>query len=88
MVILPLCSHLTPYITELPKTQKSAYKRPYKSRKQRRENDRRKNNKSRDVRFLMLVIVGVALVMALALALMRRGEAMSPVAPAAIEALQ
>ncbi|MFC6222120.1 hypothetical protein ACFP2F_02615 [Hymenobacter artigasi] len=75
------------YTTELPTVQKSAYKRPYKSRQQRRETDRRKHDESSDVKFLVRVGVGVALVLALALAFMLKG-AMSPAEPVATEAQQ
>ena len=68
-------------------TKKAAYKRPYKSRQQRREADRRKFDGSNDSRFLMRVAVGVGLLLALVLAFMLKGVK-DPAKPAAIEMSQ
>jgi hypothetical protein len=56
-----------PYTTEAPVTQKSAYQRPYKTRNQRRHEDRRKYDESKDQKFLWRVagIVGILLIVAL-----------------------
>ncbi|HEX8330457.1 MAG TPA: hypothetical protein VF629_23195 [Hymenobacter sp.] len=50
---------------------KTAYQRPYKSRRQRREVDRRKYDEAKDRKFLvrMGVVVGLILIMALGVAL-------------------
>ncbi|WP_310393012.1 hypothetical protein [Hymenobacter sp.] len=51
-------------------SNKSAYQRPYKSRGQRREADRRKTDEARDYKFLIRAasVVGFLLVVALAFA--------------------
>lgn len=54
-------------------SQKSAFKRPYKSRSQRRETDRRKYDESKDRRFLVRAAVGVGLVLVLALSFALKG---------------
>ena len=50
-----------------PTTNKSAYKRPYKSRGQRREIDRRKYDKAKEHRFLRrgALIVGLLVIIVL-----------------------
>ena len=54
-------------------TEKSAYKRPYKSRSQRRETDRRKHDEATDYRFLIRVAVAVGLLVVLALGFAAKG---------------
>ena len=56
-------------------TTKTAYQRPYKSRNQRREADRRKTDDVTDRRFLYKVFGGVALLVVLALAFTFKGLA-------------
>jgi hypothetical protein len=52
---------------------KSAYKRPYKTRRERRETDRNKHADSHDHKFLKRVGVGVALLLLLAVAFAIKG---------------
>lgn len=54
-------------------THKSAYKRPYASRKQRREVDRRKYNQTNDYRFLIWMGVGMAVLVVLVLCFVLKG---------------
>lgn len=54
-------------------TTKSVYQRPYKSRSQRREVDRRKYDAAKDHRFLRRVFVVVGLLMAVALGIAAKG---------------
>ncbi|MDB5236265.1 MAG: hypothetical protein JWR44_3258 [Hymenobacter sp.] len=68
------------YPTQAPVTNKSAYQRPYKSRIQRREADRRKYDETKDYKFLIQVAVGVVLVIVLALAFALKGTFDSPAA--------
>ena len=56
-----------------PATEKGAYKRPYKSRSQRRETDRRKHDETTDSRFLIRIAVAVGLLVALALGFAAKG---------------
>ena len=63
------------------------YKRPYKSRQQRREADRRKHDETNDSKFLVRVAVGVAIVLAVALVFLLKGS-MSSAGPAVTEALR
>jgi len=57
-------------LTTFSSTTKAAYKRPYKSRGQRREVDRRKYDERSDYRFLirMALAVGLLLVVVVGLA--------------------
>lgn len=68
--------------TEVSPNQKSAYQRPYKSRRQRRELARRKHDENTDQKFLIRVaiVVGVLLLVAVGVAL--KG-AIEPEAPSA-----
>ncbi len=54
-------------------TKKAAYQRPYKSRSQRREADRRKHDESNDYRFLMRVGVAVGLLVIVMLGFVAKG---------------
>jgi len=56
-------------------TTKTAYQRPYKSRNQRREADRRKTDDVTNRRFLYKAFGGVALLVVLALAFAFEGLA-------------
>lgn len=65
-------------------TRKAAYQRPYKSRSQRREVDRRKHDEANDYRFLIRVGVGVAVLVVLVLSFVAKGtldQATEPAAP-------
>lgn len=55
---------------QISSARKSTYKRPYKSRRQRRERDRRKHDESKDQKFLLrvFVVVGVLLLIAVVFA--------------------
>ncbi len=55
------------YSTLAPVANKSAYQRPYKSRSQRREVDRRKHDESKDYKFLMRVAFAIGLVAVVAI---------------------
>lgn len=61
---------MTPTIIS-PEIKKAAYKRPYKTRNQRRDFDRRKQDEANDYKFLVRVAsaIGVLLVVALGIAL-------------------
>ena len=52
---------------------RTAYQRPYKTRRQRREADRRKTDKSHDHKFLLRAGVGIAIVLAVVLGFMLKG---------------
>ena len=54
-------------------TKKGAYQRPYKSRSQRREADRRKHDEANDYRFLIRVAVAVGLLVVVALGFAAKG---------------
>ena len=54
--------------------QRTAYQRPYKTRQQRRETDRRKTDESaNDYKFLLRAGTGIAIVLALVLGFMMKG---------------
>ena len=59
--------------TSFSPTTKKAYKRPYKSRGQRREVDRRKYDESSDHRFLIRVAVALGLLLALVVGFVAKG---------------
>lgn len=71
-----------------PAPSKTAYQRPYKTRRQRREVDRRKYDEAKDRQFLvrMGVAVGLLLVVALGIALV--GIADSSGASASVSAFR
>ncbi|WP_188562284.1 hypothetical protein [Hymenobacter frigidus] len=52
---------------------RTAYQRPYKTRQQRREADRRKTDESHDHKFLLRAGVGIAIVLAVVLGFMLKG---------------
>ena len=54
-------------------SNRTAYQRPYKTRQQRREADRRKTDESTDHKFLLRIGGGIAIVLALALGFMLKG---------------
>ena len=57
-----------------PVSHPTAYQRPYKSRQQRREADRRKtDNSANDYKFLLRVGTGIAIVLALVLGFVLKG---------------
>ena len=62
---------------------RTAYQRPYKTRRQRREADRRKTDKSHDHKFLLRAGVGIAIVLAVVLGFMLKGLIDRDKAPAA-----
>jgi hypothetical protein len=61
---------------QIPTARKSAYKRPYKSRSQRRERDRRKYDENKDYKFLLRVglAVGALIIVAIVFAIKGMGE--------------
>jgi hypothetical protein len=61
------------YTSQAPVAHKQAYKRPYKTRGQRREAARRKHDENGDLKFLVRVAVGVGLVLLMALAFAVQG---------------
>ena len=61
--------------TFTPSAQKSAYQRPYKSRSQRREIDRRKQDEANDYKFLIRVGVAIGLIAVIALGFAIKGLA-------------
>lgn len=63
------------YTVTAPASKKSAYQRPYKSRHQRRETDRRKSDEATDYKFLIRIGVAIGLVVALALGIAVKGMA-------------
>ena len=62
-----------PHTLTAAKFKKAAYQRPYKSRRERREVDRRKHDESRDSKFLFRVAFGIGLVLLIALAIALKG---------------
>ncbi|MBF9235973.1 hypothetical protein I2I05_01055 [Hymenobacter sp. BT683] len=54
------------YSSVASEAKKSAYQRPYKSRRQRREADRRKHDEVKDHKFLIRVAIAIGLVIAVA----------------------
>ena len=62
---------------------RTAYQRPYKTRQQRREVDRRKTEESNDHKFLLRAGVGIAIVLAVVLGFMLKGLMDRDKAPAA-----
>lgn len=62
-----------PYIANAPASSKSAYKRPYKTRTQRRKDDRQKYDESSDRKFLLRVVVGLGILLAIAVGCMVKG---------------
>ncbi|WP_345120084.1 hypothetical protein [Hymenobacter antarcticus] len=73
-----------------PVTHRAAYQRPYKSRQQRRESDRRKTDESSDYKFLLRVGAGIAIVLAMVLGFVLKGmmDRNADPAASATEALQ
>lgn len=65
-----------PHLTMPSVPKKAAYKRPYKSRQQRREVNLRKHDEAKDYKFLWraVSVVGLLLVVALACALKGMSE--------------
>jgi hypothetical protein len=61
------------YTIVAPVSKKSAYQRPYKSRRQRREADRRKYNESKDHKFLVRIAVAIGLVVLAAIGFAMKG---------------
>ena len=56
-----------------PATKKAAYQRPYKSRSQRREIDRRKYEEAKDYQFLKRAALAVGLLVVIALSFFVKG---------------
>jgi len=63
------------YSETLPVATKSAYRRPYKTRQQRREADKRKVDEGSEIRFLVKVAGGVLLLIIIALVFAAKGLA-------------
>ncbi|GAB3574879.1 hypothetical protein [Hymenobacter daeguensis] len=61
------------YITDASVSQKAAYRRPYKTRQQRRLADRKKYDESGDRKFLFRVAGAIAILLAIALGFMVKG---------------
>ena len=61
------------YTTTVSVPQKSAYKRPYKTRSQRRHDDRKKYDESSDRKFLWRVAGAIGILLAIALGFMVKG---------------
>lgn len=64
---------------------KPAYKRPYKSRSERRERDRRKHDEARDYKFLWRVAGGIGLLLLLALGFAIKGTTDGEISPASLK---
>lgn len=62
-----------PHTAEAPVSQKSSYKRPYKTRNQRRLADRNKYDESHDRKFLWWMAGAVAILVAVAIGFMAKG---------------
>ncbi|OGX80988.1 hypothetical protein [Hymenobacter glacialis] len=58
-----------------PSSNKTAYQRPYKSRSERRQADRRKHDESGDYKFLVRVGIAIGLVIAVVLGFVITGLA-------------
>ncbi|MFD2719232.1 hypothetical protein ACFST9_10940 [Hymenobacter monticola] len=65
-----------PALARIPADRKSAYKRPYKTRSQRRERDRRKHDENNDYKFLLRVglAIGALIVVAVICAVQGMSE--------------
>jgi hypothetical protein len=63
-------------LTRISADRKPAYKRPYKSRSQRRERDRRKHDENKEYKFLLRVglAIGVLIVVAVICAVQGMSE--------------
>jgi hypothetical protein len=61
------------YIAEVPASQKTAYKRPYKTRNQRRVSDRNKYDESRDRKFLWWMAGAVVVLLVIVVGFMAQG---------------
>lgn len=59
--------------TLVPRTKKSAYQRPYKSRRQRGNVDRRRDDEASDRKFLVRAAIAAGLVLAVALSFVLKG---------------
>lgn len=62
------------YVANVPTSSKSAYKRPYKTRAQRRKDDRKKYDESSDRKFLFQVVVGLGILLAIAVGCLVKGS--------------
>ncbi|MBF9142929.1 hypothetical protein [Hymenobacter properus] len=60
-------------LTQIPASRKSAYKRPYKTRSQRRERDRRKYDENNDYKFLLRVGIAIGALIVVAVICAVRG---------------
>ena len=78
-----------PTITEVSATSKAAFKRPYKTRSQRREIARRKHDENADHKFLIraTMVVGALLLIAMGCVLLSKSGTNAEV-PATVQALQ
>lgn len=63
---------------------KPIYKRPYKSRRERRERDRRKHDEASDYKFLLRVAGGIGLLLLLALGFAIKGATDGEISPASL----
>jgi len=61
------------YIPEASVSQKAAYRRPYKTRKQRRLADRKKYDESSDRKFLLRIAGVIAILLAIAVGFLVKG---------------
>jgi hypothetical protein len=62
------------YIANVPASSKASYKRPYKTRTQRRKDDRQKYDESSDRKFLLRVVGLIGILLALAIGCMVKGS--------------
>ena len=63
------------YPTEIPVSQKSAYKRPYKNRRKRKEDHKKKQADTSDRKFLWGILVGIGIIVVIALGCLVQGSA-------------
>ena len=63
---------------------KPVYKRPYKSRSERRERDRRKHDEASDYKFLWRMAGGIGLLLLLALGFAIKGATDGEIPPASL----
>ena len=64
-----------PSTATAPASKKSAYQRPYKSRRERRETDRRRSDEAHDYKFLIRMGVAIGLLIALTMGIVIKGIA-------------
>ena len=74
-------------ISAAPVVIKSVHKRPYKSRSERRERDRRKHDEASDYKFLWRMAGGIGLLLLLALGFAIKGATDGEIPPASLTEL-